>query len=187
MASPAAGLQPATLSQKKTQTVLCVLDIRDGQPRLPLKTDIFGERRGLPPNLPSPLIFVSASPPHRQTFLEGRRGSKHKPTKAGILGRLSVQVYARAPHVCAQLLEELEGPPSRAQCVREAQDAALLAREGMKVPEWSRFPVADFRAPQPGGGVDSGICMSLGPDQRTKTQKSLRPIFRRLNFGVSGE
>ena len=39
------------------------------------------------------------------------------------------QVHARAPHVCAQLLEELEGPPSRAQCVREAQDAAtLLAR-----------------------------------------------------------
>ena len=60
------------------------------------------------------------------------------------------QVYARAPHVCAQLLEELEGPPSRAQCVREAQDAAtLLASEGMEVPVWSRFPVADFRAPQP--------------------------------------
>ena len=30
----------------------------------------------------------------------------------------------------------MEGPPSRAQCVREAQDAAtLLAREGMEVPE----------------------------------------------------
>ena len=56
------------------------------------------------------------------------------------------QVYARAPHV---LLEEQE-PPSRAQCVREAQDAAtLLAREVMEVLEWSRFPVADFRAPQP--------------------------------------
>ena len=60
------------------------------------------------------------------------------------------QVCARTPHVCAQLLEELEGPPSRAQCVREAQDGAtLLASEGMEVPVWSRFPVADFRAPQP--------------------------------------
>ena len=59
------------------------------------------------------------------------------------------QVYARTQHLCAQLMEELEGPPSRAQCVREAQDSAtLLAREGMEVPEWSRFPVADFRAPQ---------------------------------------
>ena len=60
------------------------------------------------------------------------------------------QVYARAQQVCAEFLEELEGPPSRAQCVREALDAAtLLARESMEVPEWSRFPVADFRAPQP--------------------------------------
>ena len=60
------------------------------------------------------------------------------------------QVNARAPHVCAQLVEELERPLSRAQCVREAQDAAtLLAREGMEVPEWPRFPVANFRAPQP--------------------------------------
>ena len=52
--------------------------------------------------------------------------------------------------MCAQLLEELEGPPSRAQCVREAQDAAtLLASEGMEVAVWSRFPVANFRAQQP--------------------------------------
>ena len=36
--------------------------------------------------------------------------------------------------MCAQLVEELE----RAQCVREAQDAAtLLAREGMEVGEWT--------------------------------------------------
>ena len=54
---------------------------------------------------------------------------------------------ARVSHVCTQLLEEL---PSRAQCVREAQDAAtVLAREGTEVPEWSRFTAADFRAPQP--------------------------------------
>ena len=44
----------------------------------------------------------------------------------------------------------LEGPPSRAQCVREAQDAAaMLAVEGMEVPEWSKFSDPDFRAPQP--------------------------------------
>ena len=56
------------------------------------------------------------------------------------------QVHARAP----QLLQELEGPPSRAQCVREAQDAAaMLAVEGMEVPEWSTFSDPDFRAPQP--------------------------------------
>ena len=54
---------------------------------------------------------------------------------------------ARVSHVCTQLLEEL---PSRAQCVREAQDAATaLAREGIEVPEWSRFTAADCRAPQP--------------------------------------
>ena len=58
------------------------------------------------------------------------------------------QVNARALQVCAQLVEEL--PLSRVQCVREAQDAAiLLAHEGMEVLEWSRFPVAEFRAPQP--------------------------------------
>ena len=60
------------------------------------------------------------------------------------------QVHARAPQVCTQFLQELEGPPSRAQCVREAQDAAaLLAAEGMEVPDWSRFKVPEFRAPQP--------------------------------------
>ena len=61
------------------------------------------------------------------------------------------QVYARAPHVCAQLLEELEGPPSRAHCVREGSPGRshVAVREGMEVPEWSRIPVADFRAPQP--------------------------------------
>ena len=60
------------------------------------------------------------------------------------------QVHARAPQVCTQFLQELEGLPSRAQCVREAQDAAaLLAAEGMEVPDWSRFTVPEFRAPQP--------------------------------------
>ena len=60
------------------------------------------------------------------------------------------QVRARAPQVCTQLLQELEGPPSRAQCVREAQDAAaMLAVEGMEVPKWSKFSDPDFRAPQP--------------------------------------
>ena len=57
------------------------------------------------------------------------------------------QVCARVSHVCTKLLEEL---PSRAQCIREAQDAAtVLAREGIEVPEWSRFTAADCRAPQP--------------------------------------
>ena len=38
-------------------------------------------------------------------------------------GRLGLRCAARlAPHVCAQLLEELYAPPSRAQCVYEAQD-----------------------------------------------------------------
>ena len=60
------------------------------------------------------------------------------------------QVHARAPQVCTQLLQELEGPPSRAQCVREAQDAAaMLAGEGVEVPDWSRFTAPEFRAPQP--------------------------------------
>ena len=60
------------------------------------------------------------------------------------------QVHARAPQVCTQFLQELEGPPSRAQCVREAQDAAaLLAAEGMEVPDWSTFKVPDFPAPHP--------------------------------------
>ena len=60
------------------------------------------------------------------------------------------QVHARAPPESTQLLQELEGPPSRAQCVGEAQDAAaLLAGEGMEVPDWSRFTVPEFHAPQP--------------------------------------
>ena len=60
------------------------------------------------------------------------------------------QVHARAPEVRTQLLRELEGPPSRAHCVREAQHAsAVLAAEGMEVPEWSKFSDPHFRAPQP--------------------------------------
>ena len=59
------------------------------------------------------------------------------------------QVRARAPQVCTQLLQEVEGPLSRAQCVREAQYvAAMLAVEGME-PQWSKFSDPDFRAPQP--------------------------------------
>ena len=50
------------------------------------------------------------------------------------------QVRARAPQVCTQLLQELEG----------AQDAAaMLAVKGMEVPEWSKFSDPDFCAPQP--------------------------------------
>ena len=60
------------------------------------------------------------------------------------------QVHVRAPEVCTELLRELEGPPSRAQCVREAQHAAaVLAADGMEVPEWSKFSDPHFRAPQP--------------------------------------
>ena len=53
------------------------------------------------------------------------------------------------PEVCTQLLRELEGPPSRAQCVWEAQHAvAVLAAESMEVPEWSKFLDPHFREPQ---------------------------------------
>ena len=69
------------------------------------------------------------------------------------------QVHARAPRVSTQLLQELEGPPSRA-CVREAQDAAvLLAGEGMEVPEWSRFTAPEFRGPPP---VDPEVGSTVG-------------------------
>ena len=45
-----------------------------------------------------------------------------------------------------KLLRELEGHPSRAQCVREAQHTVAVLAE---VPEWSKFSDPHFRAPQP--------------------------------------
>ena len=69
----------------------------------------------------------------------------------GGLGLRSVAKLAAAAYGhLGKLLVSGTGPFTRAQCVREAQDGAtLLARESMEVPVWSRFPVADFRAPQP--------------------------------------
>ena len=67
----------------------------------------------------------------------------------GILGRLSVRC-THEHHMCVLSSWKNWRDLLRAQCVREAQDAAtLLGREGTEVPEWSRFPVADFLVRQP--------------------------------------
>ena len=60
------------------------------------------------------------------------------------------QAHTRAPEVCTQLLRESEGSPPRAQHVQEAQHAAaVVAAEGMEVPEWSKFSDPHFLTPQP--------------------------------------